>query len=36
MAGRFVLRSLAVLVAAGAMVLGCAKKPAGDTKATAS
>jgi membrane-bound lytic murein transglycosylase MltF len=36
MAGRLVLRSLAVLVAACAIVLGCAKKPAGDTKATAS
>ena len=36
MAGSFVSRSLVVLVAAGAIVLGCAKKPAGDTTATAS
>ena len=34
MTGRFVSRSLAVLAIAGTVVLGCAKKPAGDTKAT--
>ena len=35
MARPFVSCSLAVLVAAGAIVLGCAKKPASDTAATA-